>query len=89
MIQFYNYWLFKAKERSDLNYLCAPTNTFCLCHAISKGTGGGHGLQALCCSLSSVWNCRKSGNQTFGEALAGLHVCKYNTIVNFLWSVCL
>lgn len=37
VIQFCYYWLFKAKERCDLNYAHAPTNDFYLCHATGEG----------------------------------------------------
>lgn len=37
MIQFCYYWLFKGKERCDLNYLHGPTNGFYLCCATSEG----------------------------------------------------
>lgn len=36
VIQFCYYWLFKGKERCDLNYLRAPTNVFYLCCATSE-----------------------------------------------------
>lgn len=55
VIQLHNYWLFKAKESSDLNYLRAPTNAFCLCHAISKGQE-----VSMDCKLSAVhWAAEK------------------------------
>jgi len=41
--------LFKAKERSDLNYLRSHMNVFCLCHAISKGQE-----VAMDCKLSAA-----------------------------------
>lgn len=76
-----------SSKLSDLNYLCAPTNAFCLHHAISEKEEVAMDCK-VCHALSNTRSCRNDSNRAFEGAVVEIHICKCNTIVTTRWSVC-